>query len=113
MTQEDLHKAIENRGKVPSKPGAMSGSLQRAIPIFLTERQLRQNGGKPEEASLEVQILVLAEEYEALTSGQRGAKMSPAQAEQEVIKRAGDRYDSLVVNGFTKAFGGQAAGAGA
>ena len=113
VTQEDLHKAIENRGKVPSKPGAMSGSLQRAIPIFLTERQLRQNGGKPEEASLEVQILVLAEEYEALTSGQRGAKMSPAQAEQEVIKRAGDRYDSLVVNGFTKAFGGQAAGAGA
>jgi HD domain len=113
VTQEDLHQAIENRGKASSKAGAMSGSLQRAIPIFLTERQLRQNGGKPDEASLEVQILVLAEEYEALTSGQRGAKMSPAQAEQEVIKRAGDRYDSLVVNGFTKAFGGQAAIAGA
>ncbi len=113
VTQEDLHKAIQNRGKTPLKTGAMSGSLQRAIPIFLTERQLRQNGGKPDESSLEVQILVLAEEYEALTSGQRGAKMSPAQAEQEVIKRAGDRYDSLVVDGFTKAFGGQAEGAGA
>lgn len=113
VTQEDLHKAIQNREKTPSKAGAMNGSLQRAIPIFLSERQLRQNGGKPDEASLEVQILVLAEEYEALTSGQRGAKMSPAQAEQEVIKRAGDRYDSLVVNGFTKAFGGQAAVAGA
>jgi len=113
VTQEDLHKAIQNREKAPSRAGATSGSLQRAIPIFLTERQLRQNGGKPDEASLEVQILVLAEEYEALTSGQRGAKMSPAQAEQEVIKRAGDRYDSLVVNGFTKAFGGQAAVAGA
>lgn len=113
VSQEDLQHAIQNRGKAPSKAGAASGPLQRAIPIFLSERQLRQNGGKPDDASLEVQILVLAEEYEALTSGQRGAKMSPAQAGQEVLKRAGDRYDSLVVDGFTKAFGGQAAGAGA
>ena len=58
-------------------------------------------------------MLVLAEEYDALTSGQRNAQMSPLQAGQEVIRRAGDRYDSLVVNGFTKAFGGQATGAGA
>jgi len=57
--------------------------------------------------------MALAEESDALTSGQRGAKMSPSQAEQEVIKRAGNRYDSLVLDGFTKAFGGQAAGAGA
>ncbi len=112
VSHEELQ-AIQNREKKPSKAGATSGSLQRAIPIFLSERVLRQNGGKPEESSLEVQILVLAEEYEALTSGQRGAKMSPAQAAQEVIKRAGGHYDSLVVNGFTKAFGEQAAGAGA
>jgi response regulator RpfG family c-di-GMP phosphodiesterase len=113
VSHEELHHVIQNRGKAPSKAGATSGSLQRAIPIFLSERMLRQNGGKPDAASLEVQILVLAEEYESLTSGQRGAKMSPSQAGEEVIKRAGDRYDSLVVNGFAKAFGGQATGAGA
>jgi hypothetical protein len=112
VSHEDLDQAMQSRGKAPSKAGATGGSLQRAIPIFLSERMLRQNGGKPEDSSLEVQILVLAEEYEALTSGQRGAKMSPSQAGQEVIKRAGERYDSLVVNGFTKAFGGQAAAAG-
>ena len=103
VSQEDLQQGDPESRKAPSKAGAMSGSLRRAIPIFLSERQLRQNGGKPEDASLEVQVLVLAEEYEALTSGQRGAKMSPAQAGQEVIKRAGDRYDSLVLNGFTNA----------
>ncbi len=113
VSHEDLHQTIQNREKTPSKAVATSGSLRRAIPIFLSERMLRQNGGTPEDSSLEVQILVLAEEYEALTSGQRGAKMSPSQAGQEVIKRAGERYDSLVVNGFTKAFGGQAAAAGA
>ena len=113
VSQEDLRQAIQNHGKAKAKDSALSGSLQRAIPIFLSERQLRQTGGKPEDALLEVQILVLAEEYEALTSGQRGAKMSPAQAGQEVIKRAGRHYDSLVLDGFTKIFGGQAAAAGA
>jgi len=112
-SREDVQRRIQNRRDVPSKAGGMSGSMRRAIPIFLSERQLRQNGDKPEDASLEVQILLLAEEYEALTSGQRGAKMSPGQAAQEVIKRAANHYESLVVGGFTKAFGEQSAGAGA
>ena len=34
--------------------------------------------------------------------------MSPAQAGQEVIKRAEGRYDSLIVDAFAKFFGGQA-----
>lgn len=113
ISQDDLQQAIASREKVSSKGTCASGSLQRAIPIFLAERQLRQNGGKPEDSSLEVQILVLAEEYDALSSGQNGSKMSPSQAAQEVIKRAGGRYDSLVLDGFTKVFGEQASGAGA
>ncbi len=91
-----------------TKAGSMGGSLRRAIPIFLTERRMRQEGGKPEDASIEVQVLSLAEEYEALTSGQRGTKLSPGQAGQEVLKRAQGRYDSMVVGGFAKTFGGQA-----
>ncbi len=59
----------------------------------------------------EAQILVLAEQYAARITGQRGAKMSSSQAGQEVIKRAGNHYDSLVLDGFTKIFGGQVAGA--
>jgi HD-GYP domain-containing protein (c-di-GMP phosphodiesterase class II) len=112
VSQEDLQQAVQNRGQFGTKAGATGGSLRRAIPIFLSERQLRQTGAKPEDASFEVQVLVLAEEYEALTSGERGAKMSPSQAGQEVIKRAGNRYDSLVLGGFASAFGGQATAAG-
>jgi response regulator RpfG family c-di-GMP phosphodiesterase len=115
VSQEDLQLAMRTRSQADTKAVSTGGSLRRAIPIFLSERQLRQTGGKPDDASFEVQVLLLAEEYQALTSGERGAstKMSPAQAGQEVIKRAGTRYDSLVLNGFTAAFGGQAAGAGA
>ena len=110
VSHEDLSAGKAAR-KTLSKVGAMGGSLRRAIPIFLSERQLRQVGTKPDEASLEIQILVLAEEYEALTSGLRGTKMSPSQAAQEVMKRAASRYDSMVVNGFGNAFGVHAAGA--
>jgi len=111
VSADDLQHGLENRRKNASKAGAMGGALQRAIPIFLSERQLRQAGSKPDDSSFEVQILVLAEEYESLTSGQKGAKMSPSQAGQEVIKRAGKRYDSLIVDAFAKAFGGQTASA--
>ena len=51
VSHEDLQQATQNRDKEQAKPGAMNGSLRRAIPIFLSERQLRQNGGKPEDAS--------------------------------------------------------------
>jgi HD-GYP domain-containing protein (c-di-GMP phosphodiesterase class II) len=107
VSQEDLRqgKSVE---KTFSKGSAIGGSLRRAIPIFLEERQFRQTGGKPDDASFEVQILVLAEEYEALSSGQRGTKMSPAQAAQEVMKRAERRYDSMIVNAFASIFAGQA-----
>lgn len=112
VSADDLQ-GKSRRNRFTSKASAMGGSLRRAIPIFLSERQLRQEGGKPEDAPLEVQVLALAEEYDALTTGLRGTKMSPAQASQEVLKR-GSRYDSLVVSGFGKAFGeGAATGAGA
>jgi len=109
VSEEELRKGKGTQNRFTSKSGAMGGSLRRAIPIFLSERQLRQSGGKPEDASLEVQILVLAEEYDALTTGLRGTKLPPSQAGQEVIKRAANRYDSLVVGGFSKVFVGDAA----
>jgi hypothetical protein len=112
VSEHDLHQGKQTSGKATTTAGSLAGSLRRAIPIFLSQRQLKQNGEKTADASLEVQILALAEEYEGLTSGQRGTKMSPSQARQELIKRAANRYDSLVLNGFTKAFGSQTAVAG-
>jgi hypothetical protein len=113
ISADDLQRSKQRETSMVSKGSAPKGSLRRAIPIFLEERQLRQNGEKPESASFEVQILVLAEEYEALSSGLRGTKLSPAQAGQEVIKRAQGHFDSMIVSAFTNIFGGLAATAGA
>ena len=112
ISDEELRKG-KRRHKLTSKAGAMGGSLQRAIPIFLSERRLRQQGGNPEDSSLEVQILSLAEDYDALTTGLRGTKMSPSQAGQEIVKRAEGRYDSLIVAGCRKTFGAETSAAGA
>lgn len=113
VSQDDLQHGKQNRTRTVSQGSGRGGSLRRSIPIFLEERQFRQSGGKPEDTSFEVQILVLAEEYEALISGHRGAKVSPSQAAQEVLKRAERHYDSMIVNAFANIFGRQASGAGA
>ena len=113
VSEKDLQRGKQLAEKDSQKSGHSGGSLTRAIPIFLAERQLRQSGGRTIDASLEVQVLSLADEYESLISGGRGTKLSPAQAGEELLKRAGSRYDSLILNGFGKAFGSQAAGAGA
>jgi hypothetical protein len=81
----------------------------------LTERQLRLDGDGigVSDASFEVQILMLAEEYESLISGNSGTKLAPSEAGEEVVRRFASRTDSLVLDAFAKAFGGEAAGAGA
>src|SRR4029077_6193584 len=43
-TQEDLRQARPGSAKLASKTSGMGGSLRRAIPIFLCERQLRLDG---------------------------------------------------------------------
>jgi len=115
-TQEDLRQARPGSANMTPKASGMGGSLRRAIPIFLCERQLRLDGDGigVSDASFEVQILMLAEEYESLISGHSGvAKLAPSQAGKEVVRRYGSRSDSMVLDAFAKAFGGEAAGAGA
>jgi hypothetical protein len=117
VTEEELQQKQPGRNKPVSKQSAKGGSLRRAIPIFLSERQLRQTGTSSSDAPLEVQVLLLAEEYESLISGisggNGGAPMAPSHAGKQVVRRAGSRYDSLILDAFAKAFGGQATSAGA
>jgi hypothetical protein len=113
VTHEELQQARGPRRKSPTSASAMAGSLGRAIPIFFSERQLRQGIQGIGDPSFEVQILQLADEYQSLINGKDGTRMAPSQAGKEVVERSADRYDSLILDAFTKAFGGKAAAAGA
>lgn len=99
--------------KKDTKDETAGNSLQRAIPIFNSHQQLKKAGQTMIDAPLEVQVLAVADAYEALISNADGRKLSPQQAEEIITKASGKKYDSMVVDAFEKAFGKQARGAGA
>jgi len=111
LSQEDLEKGVQKRGKTAAK--VMGGSLRRAIPILVGQQQLVRSGSNPADAAIEVQILAVAEKFESLISGTSGGKMAPGQAVESIAKGFGTKYDSMIVDAFVKAFGQQAQGAGA
>jgi HD superfamily phosphodiesterase len=103
------HDGLTKAGKAE----AVGNTLQRAIPIFNTQQQLKKTGQGLIDAPIEVQVLAVADAYETLISGVDGRKLSPQQAEEIITKSSGKKYDSMVVDAFAKAFGEQAKGTGA
>jgi hypothetical protein len=104
LSQEEVEKGMRKRGKATAQ--SMGGSLQRAIPILVAAQQLIKSGNSTADAAVEVQILVMAENYELLTHGP-GKTISPAEAQETIIKNSDERYDSMIVDAFAKAFGKQ------
>jgi len=113
LSQADIANSMKKSGRNVSKAKALAGTLQRAIPILMHEQDLVKSGASTIDATLEVQVLALADSYETLISDAGPRKMSPAQAEEIIVKSSGKRYDSMVVDAFVKAFGQRAEGAGA
>ena len=104
LTYEDVQNGMRKRGKATVQ--TMGGSLRRAIPILVAGQQLIKSGSSTADAPIEVQILVLAENYELLVNGP-GRKISPEEAQETIIKNSADKYDSMIVDAFSKAFGHQ------
>ena len=113
VTAEDLKMTTSGSETARSEASTIAGSLRRAIPIFLAEKQLREGIAPIGESSFEVQILQLAHEYQSVVTGQGEAKVAPSQVVKVVLEKSSDRYDSMIVDAFSKAFGDQAAAAGA
>lgn len=113
LSREDLAAGMKKSGRTVSKANPLAGTLERAIPILMAEQSLTKSGASTVDATLEVQILALADAYETMVSTTGARKMSPTQAEDVIVKSSGKRYDSMVVDAFVKAFGAQTRGAGA
>jgi hypothetical protein len=105
LTHEEVESGMRKRGKATVQ--TMGGSLKRAIPILVAGQQLVKSGRPAADSPVEVQILVLAENYELLVNGP-GRRLSPEEAQETIIKNSADKYDSMIVDAFRKAFGRQA-----
>ena len=86
----------------------MGGSLRRAIPILVAAQQLRVTGASPPNSMVEVQILNLAEKFDAQVNGSGAGKTTSAQAVEKITRESSSDYDSMIVDAFVKAFGQKA-----
>lgn len=107
LSQEDLEKGMrkgDNDGA--TKAQLMGGSLRRAIPILVAAQQLHAMDASPGDSMVEVQILNLAEKFDAQVNGT--GKATSSQAVEKISKESAGDYDSMIVDAFVKAFGQKA-----
>ena len=75
LSEEDLEKGMRKGETLDAtKAQLMGGSLRRAIPILVAAQQLNKTGANPADSIVEVQILNLAEKFEAQTNAVRFGK---------------------------------------
>lgn len=104
LSQEELERSMrKGQGDGATQAQRMGGSLRRAIPILVAAQQLRATGTNPADSMVEVQILNLAEKFDAQVNG-AAAKMTTAQAVEKIAKDPNGDYDSMIVDAFVKAF---------
>jgi HD-GYP domain-containing protein (c-di-GMP phosphodiesterase class II) len=109
LSQEELEKGMrkgDNDGATQAQ--LMGGSLRRAIPILVAAQQLRATDASPADSMVEVQILNLAEKFDAQINGSGAGKTTSSQAVEKLTKESSADYDSMIVDAFVKAFGQKA-----
>jgi len=122
LTEEELENGMRKTGgSNASQAQLMGGSLRRAIPILVAAQQLRKAGDTSADsvvadaiiadAIIEVQILNLAERFDAQFTAAAG-KITTGQIVEKVAKDSEGKYDSMILDAFLKAFGQKALAAG-
>jgi len=113
LSEEDLEKGMRKIDDArATNAQLMGGSLRRAIPILVAAQQLNKTDANPANSIVEVQILNLAEKFEALMNAAGLAKMPSSQVVEKIAKESEGKYDSMIVDAFVKAFGQKAQAAG-
>jgi hypothetical protein len=106
LSQEELENAMRKGGTdSATRAQVMGGSLRRAIPILVAAQQLRVTDASPANSMVEVQILNLAERYDAQINASDAGKKTSAQAVEAIKTNSVGDYDSMIVDAFVKAFG--------
>ena len=113
LSQEELEKGMrKGESGDATQAQVMGGSLRRAIPILVAAQQLRLSGASPADSLVEVQILNLAEKFDARVNASGAGKATAAQAVEKIAHDSNADYDSMIVDAFVKAFGQKAQAAG-
>jgi hypothetical protein len=113
ISRDEVVASFRKPRKADARAQEAGNSLRRVIPIIVAQQIVQDQGASSINIPIEAHILTVADAYQKLISGSHGRALSPAQAKQEIVAGAGRKFDTSVVDAFTKAMGGQAKGAGA
>jgi len=111
VTHEEVVKSFRKAGKSDARAQAVGNSIRRVLPIIVAEQILQDQGARAVNVPMEAHILAIADAYQKLTNSAYGKTHSPAQAVEEIVASAGEKYHPGVVDAFVKAFGARAVGA--
>jgi hypothetical protein len=114
MSREEVVASLRKRRDPDERAQTMGNSLRRVIPIVVAEQILNEQGARAVNIPIEAHILAVADAYQKLTSPDKDSRrLSPQQAEQEIIAGAGKQFHTGVIEAFRKSFDDRAQGAGA
>ncbi len=113
VSRDEVVASFRKPRKADARTQATGNTLRRVIPIIIAQQIVQEQGARSVNVPIEAHILTVADAYQKLISGAGGKALSPAQAEQEIVAGAGQRFHEGVVDAFTRVLGGQAMGAGA
>ena len=115
LSQEELDRGMR-KGSTDSATRAqvMGGSLRRAIPILVAAQQLHVTGASPADSIVEVQILNLAEKYDArINASKAPTRTSSTLGRRKDQKRLRRRLRFDDCRCLRKSFRTESAGGGA
>lgn len=114
MNRDEVVASFRKRPDPDQRAQAMGSSLRRVIPIVVAEQIVNEQGARSVNVPVEAHILAVADAYQKLTTTDgQGRRLSPQQAEEEIIAGAGKRFHTGVIEAFKKSFDERAQGAGA
>jgi HD-GYP domain-containing protein (c-di-GMP phosphodiesterase class II) len=106
MSVKELHEMQANLEQGKELPRPQGGALRRIIPTLLAHHVLLEKAKSSQKipnAPLEARILLVADEYDSMTSA-REAHISPSEAVERISQRAGIEYDAQVVDAMVQVF---------
>jgi hypothetical protein len=113
MSRDEVVASFRKPRTTDARAQATGNKLRRVIPIIVAQQIVQEQGARSVNVPVEAHILAVADAYQKLISGVDGKLLSPAQAEQEIVAGAGQRFHEGVVEALTKILGAQAKAAGA
>jgi hypothetical protein len=112
MNREQIMASFRRRRDSDERAQAMGNSLRRVIPLVVAEQIVNEQGARSVNVPVEAHILAVADAYQKLTSPDKdGHRLSPQQAEEQIIAAAGKKFHTGVIEAFKRSFNERAQGA--